>query len=48
VSDVFAIFRPIRHCGLCDFHQLGYSYFQDEAVDRILAVWQNESFTLAF
>jgi len=48
VSDVFAIFRFICHCGLCDFHQLSYGYFQDEAVDRILAVWQNKSFTLAF
>jgi len=47
VSYVFAIFRFIRHCGLCDFHQLNYGYFQDEAVDCILAVWQNESFTLA-
>jgi len=48
VSDVFAIFRLICHCGLCDFQQLGYGYIQDEAVNRILAVWQNERFTLAF
>jgi len=33
----FAIFWPIRHCGLCDFQQLNYSYIQDEAAERILA-----------
>jgi len=33
----FAIFWVIRHCGLCDFQQLGYSYIRDEAVERILA-----------
>jgi len=33
----FAIFWLIRYCGLCDFQQLGYSYIQDEAAERILA-----------
>jgi len=33
----FAIFWPLRHRGLCDIQQLGYSYIQDETAERILA-----------
>jgi len=40
------IFWPIRYCGL--LFSNNYGYIHDEAVDRIIAVWQNESFTLAF
>jgi len=44
----FAIFWLIRHCGLCDFQQLGYSYIQDDAAERILDCVAKKSLTPAF